>query len=706
MERMNRLVENSVVEVLQRRKEKLDGHSDRERKMDRDTIEHTRNLVDEKWQWIDPIFLESRSFLFVFTNVVDKILKSTIRLCIITNFLLTMTYILHSAVAAWFLSNSGSSEASNNSPTIQRPRETNLEEDPARMVSEWSFASPSGANGARERMGGFLVFKLLLISAVLAPDTLDLMILFTWFTLLGCLRSLDHLAHSTNVHLAATGQAPKKGIVQLLFWVLACDIVAAGSCVALFHTAGWGMVLLLICDCALLGTDAVSHVLKYYQSVLENSHDNDIRGLEERQLNLHRLHEDDASYEHSVHEDEREQAIPGTVTMTLTEIRQESGRLDQQMEGLELAHSRRLSIFETAIFCLDMTCHIFTISHFCHIWTLHGVQFTLIDGVLALHLHSAISTACAKLARRRNIYKIARDLEGHFPDATDEELKQASADGDVCCICLGSMTKGGNVKKVSCGHIYHTHCLREVIERAQNLQSAKCPLCRSPLVGCYHSIGDPPRRDDNHNNNFVRQRNTTVGTHVPAVQGTNNAIDTGIDGDGGGDIVPGRQVEGERALFRFSTEEILPLWLPVPAFSFEVVRRPPLGAQRQAQPQNEQVPTAPSLSTQRIDPVALLSSDEGEGREFRIENEIQAEPLQQQQQPEDTRISFVQRMLLFTGLMPMSPEEEARALEQLVDMFPQYDRSDLSRELRNRGSLEAVTEAILIGIFSGVPRGE
>jgi hypothetical protein len=53
----------------------------------------------------------------------------------------------------------------------------------------------------------------------------------------------------------------------------------------------------------------------------------------------------------------------------------------------------------------------------------------------------------------------------------------------------------------------------------------------------------------------------------------------------------------------------------------------------------------------------------------------------------------------------MSPEEEAAALEQLVDMFPQYDRGDLSRELRARGSAEAVVESVLLGVFSGTPRG-
>lgn len=32
----------------------------------------------------------------------------------------------------------------------------------------------------RERLGGYLLFKLLLISAVVDPDTLDLLILLSW----------------------------------------------------------------------------------------------------------------------------------------------------------------------------------------------------------------------------------------------------------------------------------------------------------------------------------------------------------------------------------------------------------------------------------------------------------------------------------------------------------------------------------------------
>jgi len=711
--------EKTSYRIQEHERNSIHNYSGSEERGENDTLKQTIKLCKEL-QWIDQIFWEGDSCSDIVTTVIDKILKSTIRLCIITNFMLTMTYLLHSAVAAWFLSHSAaSSYGSDVTTAMQGQNDADIGENSFRILSELSFASSSGATGARERMGGFLIFKLLLISAVLAPDTLDLMILVTWFTLLGCLRSVDHLAHSTNTHLTTMGQPPKKGVVQILCWVFSCNIVAAGFCAALFHTAGYGMVLLLTCDCALLGADVISHILNYYQSVSEYSHNNLIRDLEELQLNLNRATEDENLRNTSNHEEEseemyvfdedsgnQEQPSSGIANMSPTDFSEESSRLDHEMEELELAHSRRISILDTTIFSLDMTCHILTIAHFCQIWAFYGIQFTLIDGVLALHLHSAIATACAKLARRRNIHKITRDLEEHFSNVTDEELKQASIDGDVCCICLGSMTKGVNVKKAPCGHIYHTQCLREVIERAHTLQSAKCPLCRAPLLDNHLSTTDVSSRngiDDNDN----LENNNSGGSRVLARLPVNPAIDSEIGNDNLDDIVQAQHVEGERALFRFSTDGTLPMWLPVPAFSFEVVRRQPLGSQAGVQSHNRQIGNAATTNatrspTRTADPIIVNSrSHDGENTDIRNENEPVAPPYQHHQ---DTHVTLFRRFLLFTGLIPMTAEEEAQALTHLVDMFPQYDRSDLLQELRNRGSLEAVTEAILIGIFAGNPR--
>jgi hypothetical protein len=527
------------------------------------------------------------------------------------NFLLSITYLVHTAIANLFL----------DLPSLSR--------------ESWA---------GRERLGGFLVFKLLLISAVVAPDTLDLLILLTWYTMLSFLRSLAGLAAATTAHTSQSGQPPRRGVLSLLMLVLLSDILAAASCVALFHGAGWSMVVLLTCDCALLGVDVLSHILRHVSQRLDLAHASHIAQLEARQLALHNnLHRWNRAGTSQVTE-----TVPETITETpaLTEeqVMDESRNLDQRMERLETQHNRRLHILETAVFVLQLMAYSLTIAHFLHIWSLHGLQFTLIDGVLALHLHSALSAAGKKIAERRNLNRIARDLDAMFEDATEVELAKSSPDV-FCCICLGTMSTG-SVKKVKCGHFYHTHCLREVVERARSMEAAKCPLCRASLLN-----GEPPER--------------TADDDAPVAAG------------------------GEHALFRFSTEGILPAWLPLPAFSFEVVRRP-------AADNNNNNNNTPAAATGN----ATAPAEATNGGQNPAPA---AAPAAARAQPQT---SFFRRLLILAGVVPMSLEEEAAALEQLVDMFPQYERADLLSELRARGSAEGVVESVFQGAFAGVARGQ
>lgn len=604
-------------------------------------------VVVEKPQWgmwmIDPVLFQPQPL----TDLLDKILTSTPRLLAIANLLLSITYLVHTAIANLFL----------DLPSLSR--------------ESWS---------GRERLGGFLVFKLLLISAVVAPDTLDLLILLSWYTILSFLRSLAGLAAATTAHTSQSGQTPRPGVLRLLLLVLMSDILSASVCVALFHGAGWGMVLLLTCDCALLAVDVISHVLRHLSQTIDLAHSAQILQLEARQLALHNqvreqqrqqqqqellqgritTTEDDEGNDNEVENEEEEDTrtrktdFSGEAALTEEEVMEESRRLDQRMERLESLHNRRLSVLETAVFGLQLLAYTLTVVHFLHIWTLHGLQFTLIDGVLALHLHSALSAAGKKIAERRNLNRIARDLDAMFEDATEMELAKST---DVfCCICLGTMSTG-SVKKVGCGHLYHTHCLREVVERARSMEAAKCPLCRASVLS-----GEPP-------------------------EGPPNEVDNGNLGNNGVGT-------GEHALFRFSTEGILPAWLPLPAFSFEVVRRPP------AESNNT---NTNATNNANINNPAVVENDDNTNNG----TDAAGTPAANAPAPRSTRDqpSFLRRLLVLAGVVPMSAEEEASALEQLVDMFPQFDRADLLRELRNRGSAEGVVETVLMGAFQGVPRG-
>ena len=544
------------------------------------------------------------------TDIIDKILKSTPSLIVVANFLLVMTYLIHGAVADFFLG---------------------VRRDADGETARWA---------GRERLGGFLVFKLLLISAVVAPDTLDMLILLSWYTLLSFLRSLAALASATTSHTSLAGQPPKPGVLKLLILVLASNVLAAAVCVGLFHGAGWGMVFLLTCDCAALTVDAICYILRHVGQGLENQHSSRISEIEERQLAIYELR-------HEVEENEETKLDEND----LERLMEESRLLDRRMEVLDAINVKRCEVLDNVVFFLQLLAYALTICHFLHIWSLHGLQFTLIDGVIALHLHSAFSAAGKKITERQNLHRIARDLNGLFKDATEMELRKASATGDMCCICMGTMSTG-SIKKVGCGHMYHTHCLREVVERARSIEAARCPLCRaSVLDGTHPETSRNAATPTNDGAQAANNNNSGELTDTPENDLDREAIPVAANAN--------NNAVADQALFRFSTEGILPAWLPLPAFSFEVVRRPQIGA----------------------------NAAQGTAQD----------PRQRQ--------SLLRRILLLSGTISLSPEEEALAMDQLVDMFPQYDRADLLRELRSRGSAEDVAESVLLGLFVGVARG-
>jgi len=335
-----------------------------------------------------------------------------------------------------------------------------------------------------------------------------------------------------------------------------------------------------------------------------------------------------------------------------------------RLEELEESHSRKLSMLDKVIFVLDLSSCTLTIFHFLHIWSLHGVTLGLVDGVLALHLHTAITTFLKKISHRRNIHKIARDLDQFFVDASSLEMKKAYAQGDVCCICLHPMVCSTSVKKLPCGHLYHTHCLREVVERARSVQAAKCPLCRARVLDGSHSSPTTATVPNDQPPPLVLPQANAVGQ------------------------------QREHALFRFSTDNIVPSWLPLPAFSFEIVRRPaPFNV-----PDAAPFPTVGWAQTPENTPPAtpVLAPRENNNNPPNNNNNNGAINMPNQ--------SNWRRFLLGIGMLQLSPEEQAAAVSQLVDMFPQYHRVDLLQELRERGTMESVVESILLGTFTGIAR--
>jgi HRD ubiquitin ligase complex, ER membrane component len=618
-------------------------------------------------EWVQSTFSPNQSSRvidssMVATEIVDKILTSTPRIVSIINLLLAVTYLLHSVVATLFLGDAVVMTMDNSEHDFVGDATL------VGMGGVGISASDRLHRSGRERLGGYLLFKLLLITAVVEPDVLDLLILLVRYTILAFLRSLSYLAGVTVSHTSVSGQSPHKGVLRLLITVILCDISAASTCAALFHSAGLGMVLLLTCDCVLLALDALTHICRYVQQTLEEKHQEQLSSLERKHFEIWENRKNE-NYQESEEASLRE------------EVRLMTLRIDQEMEFLEQKHAKSHWLLEYSAFLLEVNALMITVVHFIHVWFLHGVTFNLVDGVLALHIHSAFSAVTRKIAERRNHYRIAQELNIHFNDATEMELKKASSSGDVCCICLGTMSMG-NVKKVACGHLYHAHCLREVIERAHSFEAARCPLCRASVLGGRQTMNTNEQNSVNPLTLFQGPGIVTNDRLAPNTEGEDNPDHVGNPIESRGatpttalpPMINNGTPQDERALFRFSTEGMLPAWLPIPAFSFEVVRRYPAGS-------DAMIGANPSAQAPH--------SEQPSGNPTRVEHSTQ-------------HPSMLRRFLTFSGAMPMSEEEENISVAQLSDMFPQYARADLLRELRAHGSTEDVVESILGGAFTGI----
>lgn len=98
--------------------------------------------------------------------------------------------------------------------------------------------------------------------------------------------------------------------------------------------------------------------------------------------------------------------------------------------------------------------------------------------ILFMPLHIARRVYMAAKSVQNNIrdvvssYHAIRNLNTLYPDATPEELNTTN---NICIICREEMTQ--RCKKLLCGHIFHTACLRSWFQRQQT-----CPTCRLDVL--------------------------------------------------------------------------------------------------------------------------------------------------------------------------------------------------------------------------------
>ena len=107
-----------------------------------------------------------------------------------------------------------------------------------------------------------------------------------------------------------------------------------------------------------------------------------------------------------------------------------------------------------------------------------GVVFTYYG--MPIHLMRSLYMTFRNLTERATHFirfrRIMHSLNERFPDATQAEL---DATDKVCIICREDMDIGGpagSPKKLQCGHLFHSVCLQNWLER-----QFSCPTCRRAI---------------------------------------------------------------------------------------------------------------------------------------------------------------------------------------------------------------------------------
>ena len=83
-----------------------------------------------------------------------------------------------------------------------------------------------------------------------------------------------------------------------------------------------------------------------------------------------------------------------------------------------------------------------------------------------------------------------------YPDATPEELQMSD---NICIICREDMVS--NSKKLPCGHIFHTACLRSWFQRQQTCPTCRLNILRTPITAATAAVNPAPNNNANDANN-------------------------------------------------------------------------------------------------------------------------------------------------------------------------------------------------------------
>lgn len=283
----------------------------------------------------------------------------------------------------------------------------------------------------QERMVQYSAVNLLFVFYVMNSSTLySTLTWITWFTAIGFFKVFSIIAKERSRYYMSSlvnDNSRHKKLFGLLVVIIVADLLIAGLGVLHFYGAGIGFVLLSLYECWILLIETVQTLIKYGVYLY----------------------------------------------------------YDYFGASLETAWEGRHEFCYFTEFALECVRLISMMSHYVHIWVVDGFSLSIIDLALFMLANSAFNELRGHLHRLYEYWIVRETINNTYPTATEEELKEQ----ETCSICYETMSKGGQAKKIKCGHIYHLICIKQWMQ-----QSNTCPVCREPLL----KKGENEEEDENH----------------------------------------------------------------------------------------------------------------------------------------------------------------------------------------------------------------
>ncbi|XP_078608212.1 E3 ubiquitin-protein ligase AMFR-like isoform X3 [Branchiostoma floridae x Branchiostoma japonicum] len=286
----------------------------------------------------------------------------------------------------------------------------------------------------KDKFWNFVFYKFIFIFGVLNVQNMEEVVMWTaWFTLLGFLHIMTQLCRDRFEYLSfspTTPMATHARVLALLSAVLLICSGLMGVCILVGLEAGLNTAAFMGAECLLLFIKTTYVIVRYA------IHLYDVTNI-------------------GTWENRGTYVYYSELVMELTAL------------IVDFCHHLHM-LLRRINFWFERIHRRTTLPDVTRLWG--NIFLSMASLVICMQLRYLFHEIQRRMRKHSNYLRVVNGMEARFPSATQEEL---TANNDDCAICWDHMD---TAKKLPCGHLFHTSCLRSWLEH-----DTSCPTCRMSL---------------------------------------------------------------------------------------------------------------------------------------------------------------------------------------------------------------------------------